>query len=101
MGRWTTEHLSTLWRTAGLRDVRSTAIDITIRLRDFDEYWLPFQGGQGPAAAYLRSLDERSRSALADAVRARLTHGPGDPLLLHATALSVKGTRGGRAGSRS
>jgi hypothetical protein len=100
MGRWTTEHLSTLWRTAGLRDVRSTAIDITIRLRDFDEYWLPFQGGQGPAAAYLRSLDERSRCALADAVRARLTRAR-RPLLLHATALSVKGTRGGRAGSRS
>lgn len=97
---WTAEHLSTLWRTAGLRDVRTTAIHITLRLRDFDDYWLPFQGGQGPAAAYLRSLDERGRAALADAVRARLGNTPGGPLL-HATALAVKGSRGARAGRRS
>ena len=88
---WTAEHLSTLWHAAGLQDVRTTAIDMTLRLRDFDDYWRPFQGGQGPAAAYLRSLDQRGRATLRDAVHARLPRSPGGPLRLHATALAVKG----------
>ncbi len=35
-------------------------IDITTRFRNFEEYWTPFPGGQGPAPAYAMSLDETS-----------------------------------------
>ena len=98
---WSADHLSVLWHTAGLRDVRTHAIDITCELRDFDDYWQPFEGGQGPAAAYLHSLGERARTDLRDAVRARLPPVADGPLLLRATAWAVKGTRGTRAGLRS
>ena len=46
---WNADHLSALWRAARLRAVRTTAIDIFCQLRGFDDYWLPFLGGQGPA----------------------------------------------------
>ena len=32
--------------------VQSTAIDMPTVFRDFDDYWTPFLGGQGPAPAY-------------------------------------------------
>ena len=97
---WSDAHLSALWHTAGLRDVRTHAIDITCELRDFDDYWQPFEGGQGPAAAYLHPLRERDGTNLRDAVRARLPPVAEGPLLLRATAWAVKGTRGTRAGPR-
>ena len=64
-------------RRAGLRDVEVRAIDVPTRFRDFDDYWTPFLGGQGPAPAYAMSLtDERAprcASASARAPRSRTT----------------------------
>jgi hypothetical protein len=37
---------------------------------DFDDYWEPFVGGQGPAPAYAMSLDEPDRDALRERLRA-------------------------------
>jgi len=37
---------------AGLRRVEVGSIEIAIRLRDLDDRWRPFLGGQGPAPAY-------------------------------------------------
>ena len=39
---------------------------------DFDDYWTPFLGGQGPAPAYAMSLDEAARATLRERVRAEL-----------------------------
>jgi trans-aconitate methyltransferase len=90
---WNANRLSTLWHEAGLNEVRTTGIDITCRLRDFDDYWLPFLGGQGPAATYLLSLDEQHRAALRDAVRTRLPMATDGSLRLPASAWAVLGTR--------
>ena len=35
--------------TAGLVDIAVRAIDVPTHFRDFDDYWTPFLGGQGPA----------------------------------------------------
>ena len=43
--------LSDLFRGAGLHRVETRAIDIPTDFKDFDDYWLPFFGGQGPAPA--------------------------------------------------
>jgi hypothetical protein len=47
---------------ANLSAIRVTPIDIATRFRDFDDYWVPFLGGQGPAPSYAMSLDEASRN---------------------------------------
>lgn len=90
---WNAAHLTTLWREAGLREVQTTAISIRTDLRGFDDYWLPFLGGQGPAPGYLASLDAGRRTALRDAIRARLPIGADGSLSLRATAWAVRGLR--------
>lgn len=41
--------LAALFRDAGLADVATLAIDVPTVFRDYDDYWSPFLGGQGPA----------------------------------------------------
>src|SRR5262249_54997485 len=50
--------LAVNFEQAGLVDVEVGALTIETAFRDFDDYWSPFLGGQGPAPAYVCSLDE-------------------------------------------
>lgn len=50
--------LKVLFAGAGLYHIAVTAIDLPIRFASFEDYWMPFLGGQGPAPAYLLSLDD-------------------------------------------
>src|SRR5262249_40380142 len=52
------EPLTELFARAGLHDVEVRAIDVPTVFRDFDDYWSPFLGGQGPAPGYAMSLSE-------------------------------------------
>ncbi len=78
---------------AGYADVRSGSIEIRQPFASFDDYWLPFLGGQGPAPGYIATLDDQHREAL----RRRLfeTHLPGGdgPFALSAKAWIVSGLR--------
>ena len=49
--------LADLFGAAGLPHVEVRAIDIPTRFRDFDDYWTPFLGGQGPAPGYCDVAD--------------------------------------------
>ena len=40
--------LADLFTSAGLGNVEVTAIEILTPFADFDDYWRPFLGGQGP-----------------------------------------------------
>ena len=40
--------------------------------RDFDDYWSPFLGGQGPAPSYAGSLSEERRAEPRERIRASL-----------------------------
>lgn len=64
--------LAELFGDAGLPEVEVRAIDIPTRFRDFDDYWSPFLGGQGPAPTYCMSLSEERRAALRERIRSRL-----------------------------
>jgi len=66
------EALTELFAGAGLRDAQVTAIDIRTGFADFEDYWRPFLGGQGPAPAYVMALDDRARARLAERIRERL-----------------------------
>lgn len=68
----TPEGLEGLFREAGFNDVQTREIVVPTVFASFDDYWQPFLGGQGPAPAYLRSLDAADQEALRDAVRSRL-----------------------------
>lgn len=66
------EPLKKLFAGAGLEGVELTPIDIATEFADFDDYWKPFLGGQGPAPAYAMSLDEPARARLRDRIRERM-----------------------------
>ena len=57
------EPLAALLKGAGLTNVETRAIDIPTVFKDFDDFWTPFLGGQGPAPALLHvAFGERSLS---------------------------------------
>jgi trans-aconitate methyltransferase len=85
------DRLEAVWREAGLIDVSSRAIDVPTRFGDFDDYWQPFLGGQGPAPGYAMSLDEERRTELRDNIRARLPIATDGSISLTARAWAVRG----------
>jgi hypothetical protein len=79
---------------AGLTEVSVRSIDVPTVFRDFDDYWTPFLGGVGPAPAYLVELDEASRTALRERLRATLPIQPDGTVHLIARAWAVRGGNG-------
>lgn len=92
------QRLRTLFAEAGLLDVQVRAIDVPTRFRDFDDYWSPFLGGQGPAPTYAMSLDEVRRDALQRRIRAGLPIAADGSIELEARAWAVRG-RASKRGS--
>jgi SAM-dependent methyltransferase len=86
------ESLAALFSQAGLQDAEVRAIDVPTDFRDFDDYWSPFEGGQGPAPGYAMSLDEPKRNALRDRIRARLPIAHDGSIHLTARAWAVRGS---------
>jgi len=87
------EALASLWADAGLREIRTTALEIPTAFRSFEDYWTPLEGGQGPAPTYLLSLPGEHRRALQNLLRSRLPFGPDGTLNLRARAWAVAGSR--------
>lgn len=86
--------LGAFWRAHGLVGVQESPLTIRMDFPSFDDYWEPFLGGQGPAGAYVASLTEADRAALAARLRRRLAaREPAGPVTLTARAWAVKGTR--------
>jgi SAM-dependent methyltransferase len=87
------EPLKNLFVTAGLQNVAVQPIDVATRFKDFDDYWSPFLGGQGPAPGYCMSLSEPDRSVLRERIRKSLPIEPDGTIHLTARAWAVKGTK--------
>jgi len=85
--------LSELFRDRGLKSVETAPIDIWTVFRDFDDFWLPFLGGQGPAPGYATSLDESRRAALRARLLAALPFAADGSIPLMARAWAVQGVR--------
>jgi SAM-dependent methyltransferase len=85
--------LAQLFRDAGLRTVEVRAIDVATDFRDFDDYWSPFLGRQGPAPGYAMSLSEEHRSELRERIRAHLPIAPDGSIHLVGRAWAVRGER--------
>jgi trans-aconitate methyltransferase len=85
------EPLADLFRAAGLEAVETTAIDVPTVFADFDDYWSPFLGGQGPAPGYCVSLAEEPRARLRERLRQVLPTDPDGRIALMARAWAVRG----------
>lgn len=86
------EGLRRSFEDAGLRSVETRAIDIATVFVDFDDYWLPFLGAQGPAPAYCVALDDDRRRALREALRELLPTEPDGTIHLLARAWAARGS---------
>jgi SAM-dependent methyltransferase len=86
------EALEALFADAGLGQIAVKPIDIPTRFADFDDYWQPFLGGQGPAPAYATSLDESGRARLRELIRQRLPSAEDGSIPLIARAWAVHAT---------
>jgi hypothetical protein len=75
-----------------LHNVETEAIDIPTVFENFDDYWSPFLGGQGPAPGYCMSLSEPDRVALRERIRTSLPRDSGGRIRLIARAWAVQGT---------
>jgi hypothetical protein len=85
------EPLERLFGEAGLKDVSVRSIDVPTVFRDFDDYWSPFLGGQGPAPSYAMSLSAERRAVLRDRIRAALPSAEDGSIHLIARARAVQG----------
>lgn len=85
--------LADLFHNAGLNRVEVRPIDIWTEFKDFDDYWSPFLGGQGPAPGYVTSLSEVDRTELRERIRAGLPFALDGSLPLMARAWAVRGVR--------
>ena len=87
--------LEALFAASGLEAVEVRPLDVATVFRDFDDYWTPFLGGQGPAPGYAMSLDEAARSRLRERLRATLPSRSDGAIALGARAWAARGTAAG------
>ena len=83
--------LKRLLEKAGFVDIETTSIEIITHFRDFDDYWKPFLGGQGPAPSFVLSLDEDKKNKLQHTLKERLPTEPDGSISMVARAWAVKG----------
>jgi SAM-dependent methyltransferase len=81
-------HLAELFAAAGLHDIESSSLSVSLEHRDFDEWWQPYTGGVGPAGAYVARLDAEGKQRLRETCRALL---PSGPFLVTAQAWAARG----------
>jgi SAM-dependent methyltransferase len=81
------------FQNAGLLQVEVYPIDITTDFKDFNDYWLPFLGGQGPAPGYAMSLNEEQRARLRQRIYNSLPFALDGSIPLTARAWSIRGVK--------
>lgn len=84
--------LTDAFKRMGLSEVEATPLEIVTNFIDFDDYWKPFLGGQGPAPAYVSKLSETERNRLREALAHKLSAEGDGSIRLAARAWAAKGT---------
>jgi len=84
--------LSQLFGAADLADVQRDSITFRMDYSNFDDYWQPLLGGQGPFGTYVATLTVEMRRKIEEAVRRAYCSGaPDGERSLTATAWAVRG----------
>jgi SAM-dependent methyltransferase len=93
--RYRTEaELVELFREAGLGDVHTGLLEVTVEYADFDELLQSLLGGSGPVGAIIQTLDEDGRRRFGADLRERLGE-RGEPFRLSGRAWAVRGAAPG------
>ena len=95
------EVLLRLWTDAAIGDVEATSLTVSTQFEDFDDFWSPFLGGQGPAATYVASLDETARENLRAVLERELPADADGTIRLGARAWAVRGKASDRVAPAS
>jgi ubiquinone/menaquinone biosynthesis C-methylase UbiE len=85
------EEMRSAFLRAGLERVAIESLTVPTRFASFDDFWLPFVDGPGPAPTYVASISETRRSELAALLRVRVPQGPDGEIHLRARAWAAKG----------
>jgi SAM-dependent methyltransferase len=92
LGYSTTLALCDLWESAGLSEIETCTLEISMGFANFEDYWGPFQSDVTQSSSYANTLSEDERSALKDRLYEKvLGSGPDRPFMLPAQACAVKG----------
>lgn len=83
-------HLGELFDEAGLVDVETGTLEVTVAYPGFADWWEPYTLGVGPAGDHVTALDAARRTALEAACRELLPDGPFE---VTATAWAARGVR--------
>jgi len=83
--------LKELFENGDFESIETSSIEITTLFRDFDDYWKPFLGGQGPAPSFVLSLDNDEKNKLQNTLKARLPTRPDGSIAMKARAIAAKG----------
>jgi SAM-dependent methyltransferase len=88
--------LTDLLQNAGLSHVEVRAIDVHADFKDFDDFWSPFLGSQGPAPGYVMSLTESRRAQLRERLYNSLPFALDGSIPLILRAWAVRGIKSKR-----
>jgi SAM-dependent methyltransferase len=83
--------LSDLFKNVSLAHCEVRAIEVSTDFKDFDDFWTPFLGGQGPAPGYTMSLSEERRAQLRERIYNSLPFAVDGSIPLVARAWAIKG----------
>ena len=86
-----TDSLKNLFDCSGFVDTVTAPIEIKTHFRDFDDYWNPFLGGQGPAPTYLLKLEKVEQNKLRNSLYERLPIQVDGSIPMIARAWAAKG----------
>jgi SAM-dependent methyltransferase len=84
------EAIAEAFADAGLQQVEGTALEIDMHFADFDDFWQPFLGGQGPAPAHAVGLPDADRARLREALRAQVPARADGSIRLQARAWAAR-----------
>ena len=87
------KELARVFHGVGLRSVETAHIDQPIAFRDFDDYWEPFLGGQGPSGGYAMGLSEEARKRFREHLRSALPANPEGSIPMTLRAWTVRSVR--------
>lgn len=85
------DKLKNVFQQAGLSNIKAAYLDVTTVFKNFEDYWNPFLGVQGPAPTYLASLNEDLQTKLKNTLFKKLPLESDGSIKLLARAIAIQG----------
>jgi ubiquinone/menaquinone biosynthesis C-methylase UbiE len=94
-GRAGPEELAEVWGDAGISEVRTATLDLSMEFCSFEDFWLPFLGGATSSSSFAAAVNQQTGGALAKKLRDIIPRfRPDGSFVLPARAWAVAGIVG-------